>query len=57
MCGLLKSAAATLFLLIAIFALVCLISGGDPFGPPSALIPGAGLEWTVTDKAVPLGPK
>ncbi|WP_259782004.1 hypothetical protein [Aestuariispira ectoiniformans] len=45
MTELLRSAVATLFLMIALFAIVCLISGGDPFGPPSALYPSSG-SWS-----------
>lgn len=49
MTELLRSAVATLFLMIALFAVVCLMSGGDPFGPPSALRPNAGMWSFNTD--------
>lgn len=45
MTELLRGALATLFFLVALFAIVCLISGGDPFGPPSALYPVGGT-WS-----------
>lgn len=58
MTELLRSALATLFLMVALFAIVCLISGGDPFGPPSALRPIDGI-WSnsgqLTASGSPVG--